>query len=50
VKNVVLNNVKISAQTGMTVGYAQVTGEGVVITAEHGDAITKLVGAEVTLR
>jgi polygalacturonase len=50
VKNVVLNNVKISAETGMTVGYAQVTGEGVVITAVQGEAITKLVGAEVTLR
>jgi hypothetical protein len=50
VKNVVLKNVKISAETGMTVGYAEVTGEGVVITTARGEAITKLAGARVELR
>jgi polygalacturonase len=50
VKNVVLNNVKISAETGMSVGYAEVTGNGVVVTAEKGEAITKMTGANVTLR
>ena len=47
VKNVVLKNVKISAETGMTVGYAEVSGEGVVITAAQGEAIVKMAGAEV---
>ena len=47
VKNVVLKNVKISAETGMTIGYAEVTGEGVVITTARGEAITKLAGARV---
>jgi polygalacturonase len=50
VKNVVLNHVKISAETGMSVGYAEVTGNGVVVTAEKGEAITKMTGANVTLR
>ncbi len=50
VKNVVLKNVKIGAKTGMTVGYAEVTGNGVVITPEQGEAITKLTGAVVTLK
>jgi polygalacturonase len=47
VKNVVLKNVKISAETGMTIGYAEVSGEGVVITAAQGEAIVKMAGAEV---
>ena len=50
VKNVVLNNVKISAETGMSIGYADVTGGGVVVKAEKGEAITKMTGANVTLR
>ena len=50
VKNVVLKNVKISAQHGMTVAYADVSGEGVVITAAEGEAITKLTGANVSLK
>ena len=50
VKNVVLKNVKISAQHGMTVAYADVSGEGVVITAAEGEAITKLAGANVSLK
>ena len=49
VKNVVLKNVKIGAKTGMTVGYAHVTGESVAITPEQGEAITKMTGAEVVL-
>ncbi len=49
VKNVVLKNVKISAKTGMTIGYAHVTGEGVSITPEQGEAVTKMTGAEVVL-
>lgn len=50
VKNVVLKNVKISAEKGMTIGYADVTGEGVSVTAQEGEGITKLKGANVTLR
>jgi len=49
VRDVVLRNVKISAQTGLTVGYADVTGTNVVIKVEQGDPIVKLAGAEVTL-
>lgn len=50
VKNVVLRNVKISAQKGMTIGYADVSGEGVVVTAAEGQAIAKLAGADVTMK
>jgi polygalacturonase len=50
VKNVVLKNVKIEAKTGLTIGYAEVTGSGVVVKAEQGEAITKLAGAKVSLK
>jgi polygalacturonase len=49
VRNVVLHNVKISAEKGLTIGYADVTGDADV-KAATGEAITKLKGAEVTLR
>jgi polygalacturonase len=50
VKNVVLKDVKINAETGMSIGYADVIGEGLVVTAAKGEAITKMAGANVTLR
>jgi polygalacturonase len=50
VKNVVLNNVKLSADEGLTIGNAEVTGKGVVVTPANGEAIIKLAGAKVTLR
>lgn len=50
VKNVVLKNVKISAESGMTIGYADVAGEDVVITPLEGEAIIKLAGAKVSLK
>jgi polygalacturonase len=50
VKNVVLKNVKISAQKGMIIGYADVTGKDVQVTAAEGEGITKLEGANVTLK
>jgi polygalacturonase len=50
VKNVVLNNVKLSAEEGLTIGNAEVIGKGVVVTPEKGEAITKLAGAKVALR
>ncbi len=50
VSGVVLRNVKISAQKGLTIGYAQVSGEGVVVQAAEGQPIMKLAGAEVSLK
>jgi hypothetical protein len=49
VRDVVLKNVKISAESGMSVGYASVAGENFSVEAEKGDAVKKLAGAEVTL-
>ena len=49
VENVVLKNVKISAQKGLTIGYADVTGANVKVTAAEGEGITQLAGARVTL-
>jgi hypothetical protein len=46
---VVLNNVKISAENGMTIGFASVTGTNFSVEAEKGDAVKKLTGAEVTM-
>lgn len=50
VKNVVLRNVSIDAQKGMTIAHAEVTGTRVTIHAASGDAIVKGPGAEVVLR
>jgi polygalacturonase len=50
VTGVVLKNVNISAQKGLTIGYAEVTGEGVIVKAEQGEAITKMTGAKVSLK
>ena len=50
IKNVVLNNVKVSAEEGLTIGNAEVTGTRVVITPSKGEAITKLAGAKVYIR
>ena len=50
VKNVVLRNVSISADKGLTIGYADVTGKNVKVTAADGPDITKLAGANVTLK
>ena len=49
VRNVVLHNVSISTVEGLTIGYAQVTGQGVTIHASEGAPITRLSGAEVSL-
>lgn len=49
VRDVVLRNVEIDAKTGLTIGYASVTGVHVKIDAAQGPAIRKMVGAEVTL-
>jgi len=50
VTGVVLRNVKISAQHGLTIGYAEVSGSGVVVEAGEGQAITQEAGAKVSLR
>jgi polygalacturonase len=49
VENVVLDNVKISAQTGLTIANATVTGTNVHIDAAQGDAIIKEGGGQLTL-
>jgi polygalacturonase len=49
VKNVVLKNVEISAENGLNIGYADVSGDNVQVTAAKGQAITELAGAKVTL-
>lgn len=50
VKNVVLKNVNISAEEGLTIGHAEVTATNLVVTPAKGEAITKLAGAKLTLR
>jgi polygalacturonase len=47
VASVVLRNVKIGAQTGMTIGFAEVTESGVEVTAAGGLAMINLSGAKV---
>lgn len=49
IRNVVLRNVKISAQKGLVISNAQVTSTGLVVQAREGQAITTMAGAEVSL-
>ncbi len=49
IQGVVLRNVKISALKGLTISYAEVSGEGVNVQASEGQPITKLTGAKVIL-
>jgi polygalacturonase len=50
IPGVVLHNVKIKAQHGLTISYSDVVGTGVVVEASEGEAITKLAGAKVSLQ
>jgi len=50
IRGVVLRNVKIQAQKGLTVGYAEVSGQHVMITAASGEAVTKLAHAKVSFQ
>jgi polygalacturonase len=50
VKNVTLKNVKITAETGISIGYADVIAEGLVVKADKGEAVIKMTGANVTMR
>ena len=49
ISGVVLKNVKISARKGMTVAYAEVTGDNLSIQSEEGKPIVMLAGAKVNL-
>lgn len=46
----ILNNVKIDAVHGLTIGYAEVSGEGVQVKAAEGESIKQMAGAKVSLR
>jgi polygalacturonase len=50
VKNIVLRNVHIEAETGMRIAYANVTADGLVVKAAQGDAITVAPNAKVTTK
>jgi len=50
VSDVVLRNVTLSGKTGLSIGYANVTGQNVKVTAGQGDAILKMAGANVTIK
>lgn len=50
VAGVIMHNVNISAGKGLTIGYADVTGDGVIVHAAEGQEITKLAGANVSIR
>ena len=49
VLGVVLRDVKIGAQHGLTIGYAEVSGTGVVIDAAEGQAMIQQAGAKIAL-
>jgi polygalacturonase len=48
VKNIVLKNVKISAQKGMTIGFADVTADGLSVESADGKGIVMVEGGKVT--
>ncbi len=50
VTDIVLKNVNLSGEKGLSIGYATVTGENVKVEAAQGDAIIKMAGANVTLK
>jgi polygalacturonase len=50
VLNVTLRNVKLSGKHGLTVGYANVTGAGVSVKADEGEAIIHGAGAKIALQ
>jgi polygalacturonase len=49
ITRVVLRNVKIAAQNGLTISFAEMSGESVEVKASEGQPITKLTGAKVIL-
>ncbi len=50
VTDIVLQNVNLSGEKGLSIGYATVTGQNVKVQAAQGEAIIKLAGANVTLQ
>jgi polygalacturonase len=50
VDDIVLKNVKLSGKTGLTIGYANVSGQNLKVTAEQGDAILKMPDANLTIK
>jgi polygalacturonase len=50
ITDIFLKNVKLSGKTGLSIGYATVTGQNVKVEAAQGEAIMKLAGANVTLK
>jgi polygalacturonase len=50
VTDIVLQNVSLSGDKGLTIGYATVTGQNVKVEAAQGDAIVKMPGANVTFK
>ncbi len=50
VTDIVLQNVNLSGERGLSIGYATVTGQNVKVEAAQGDAIMKLAGASVTFK
>ena len=50
VKNIVLKNVKIAAQKGMTIGFADVIADGLSVEAADGKGITVVEGGKVTAK
>jgi polygalacturonase len=50
VTDIILKNVKLSGEKGLSIGYAAVVGENLKVEAAQGDAIIKLAGANLTLK
>jgi polygalacturonase len=50
VTDIVLQNVSLSGEKGLSIGYATVTGQNVKVVAAQGDAIIKMAGATVTFK
>jgi polygalacturonase len=50
VTDIVLNNVDLSGEKGLSIGYATVTGQNVKVVAAQGDAIIKMAGATVAFK
>lgn len=49
ITNIVMHHVNISAQTGLTVSYAEISSEGLTVDVAQGQAIMKLIGAKVSM-
>jgi hypothetical protein len=47
IEKILLKNVKLSGQTGLTIGYANVTGYSVEVHADQGEPVIKTAGANV---